>query len=636
MVLSRVGLLRVGALVGPGRRAVADGVVAARPSAFRHYGKLVLKTAGAGAGVVVAVTATHLWLEREGGERWNAMQMERAKVFEEHRQERDIEIAKLLKQSSYWRIFQLFFSLLPIAIMSPLWLIAPKTFWGFVAVQIDGCGPTFVKLAQWLSTRRDIFPEDVCASLSVMHNQVHAAWSKPVSAKEVETNLRAGGYALKSLEPQPHASGSIAEVFFGVAEDGSGVAVKCLRPGVRRMLEADLSWLLRFGQLSELSEWLRLLGVKQAAEEFVEHVQMQTDFRAEAANLLRFRANFASGGERCARFPAPLFVSQDTLVLSREEGEELAHVLPKVHQEAAAKAAGLTDTEAHDALPLALRTSIAQEGMACYMRMIFVDAFVHGDLHPGNIMLHMHAPAASGGAEAPKQDRHLEAGPAPVNPWDLWGNLLSLRERLPIGMGGLAGRRRGFEAGDPYELVILDAGLAIPLRPDKVEALRSLAISIIYGDFYKAASILYECSPDSSRCSDPEGFKQGLAAAFRNCRKNVWEEGFVQVSDACLDSLNLVQKYQVGLDTALTWTLFGMLSVEGSARQLDPQVDCAGSARRYILTGPAIWKEFRDQSWETSTHMLCEMCLMVMGVDYWEFRHRMGFAMVGSGQTFRE
>ena len=30
--------------------------------------------------------------------------------------------------------------------------------------------------------------------------------------------------------------------------------------------------------------------------------------------------------------------------------------------------------------------------------------------------------------------------------------------------------------------------------------------------------------------------------------------------------------------------LFGMLSVEGSAKRLDPEVDCAGAAMRYVLT----------------------------------------------------
>lgn len=30
--------------------------------------------------------------------------------------------------------------------------------------------------------------------------------------------------------------------------------------------------------------------------------------------------------------------------------------------------------------------------MSSYMRMVFEDHFVHGDLHPGNIMLHLDPP----------------------------------------------------------------------------------------------------------------------------------------------------------------------------------------------------------------------------------------------------
>ena len=57
----------------------------------------------------------------------------------------------------------------------------------------------------------------------------------------------------------------------------------------------------------------------------------------------------------------------------------------------------------------------------------------------------------------------------------------------------------------------------------------------------------------------------------------------MQVSDSVLEALRLVRRYNVGLDTTLTWTLLGMLSIEGSARQLDPEVDCARAATRRVF-----------------------------------------------------
>jgi len=251
--------------------------------------------------------------------------------------------------------------------------------------------------------------------------------------------------------------------------------------------------------------------------------------------------------------------------------------------------------------------------------MIFNDRFIHGDLHPGNIMLNVRKelPAATGGGEA---EGCASAVPAVVSEREVHPGLLArLKKKLPACLGG-----SGAGGSRVWQLVVLDAGLAIPLAPEKVEVLRSLAISIIYSDFGRAAEILYQESPDSSGCEDPAGFKRDLARTFAKCRKNVWDEGYVQVGDTCTEALSLVQQYRVGLDTTLTWMLFGMLSIEGSARQLDPEVDCAKAATKYIITVPSLLREMKVLSWNTSKHMLAEIALGAVGMDYWDLRYRFG------------
>jgi len=604
----------------------------------------------------LAAACTHeLWLDsfaRSSGAA--ADDGDEARV-ERERQERKAEIKRLASQASWWRFAEVLWTMLPVVFAWPLWLVDPETFWSFVAVRIDYCGPTFVKLAQWLATRRDLFPASICIAFSGLHNQVAARWSVGLRSSEVENALRENEVTLQSIEPQAHASGSIAEVFFATLPDGTDVAIKCLRPGVKPLLEADLALLLRFSEWADQFEKVRLMGVRQAAEDFAEHVRMQTDFRIEASHLRRFRANFSDGSE-AVRFPNPLYVTPEALVLTRETGQELSEVF-KIHETVGASsspskaapeqeaplislaslcsfvsggggsslpavptvadsAARAEDLAKSMGLSKEVMQRLARQSMSAYMRMIFNDAFIHGDLHPGNIMLQLRpkdkaAEPASASGDATDEDRSSTSGA---------GLLSRLRGLLPKPF-----RRGREELDDPrFELVILDAGLAIPLPKEKVEVLRSLAISIIYGDFYRAAEILYEQSPDSSRCWDPVAFKRGLAQAFQDCRRNVWEEGFVQVSDACLRALQLVQYYNVGLDLTLTWTLFGMLSVEGSARQLDPEVDCARAATRYIITVPSLVKELRCASWSTIRHMLGELAFGAVGLNYWEFREHMG------------
>jgi len=409
---------------------------------------------------------------------------------------------------------------------------------------------------------------------------------------------------MESLESRPYASGSMAEVYFGRMRDGTEVAVKCMRPGVKHLLEADLAWLLRLSSWADSMEPLRLLHLGKAVEEFCEHVQMQTDFRTEASHLEQFQCNFKELAS--IRFPSPLYASQELLVLSREMGQELSRIFRDAvafgHQSedpSSSLQQHAEDIRSILGVPQEVSQRIANDSLSAYMRMIFKDQFIHGDLHPGNVMVKLQGDSSSRGVEEATLTEST-----------------SLVDRLTKRLRSAA---RSYSP--PFELIILDAGLAIPLPRDKVEALRSLALAIIYGDFYRAAEILYKQSPDTSNCKDPQAFKQGLAKAFRDCRKQVYEDGFVQVSDSVLEALRLVRHYNVGLDTTLTWTLLGMLSIEGSARQLDPEVDCARAATRYILNMPSLWNELRSHSWHTSRHMVAEMFLSWLGMDYWEFRN---------------
>mmetsp|Transcript_26658 Transcript_26658/g.48868 ORF Transcript_26658/g.48868 Transcript_26658/m.48868 type:complete len:647 (-) Transcript_26658:95-2035(-) len=616
------------------RRAVSTAVVSGRARSRRigFLKPMAFGIVGVGAGCQVMI--------------WREIRREKQEVEledrleEEQHKHRHAELQRIREQATLRRLLTVVVTLFPLAVCLPLWLVAPQSYWRLVASHLESCGPCFVKLSQWLATRRDLFPETVCAELGRLHANVTAPWGEQTSREQLEDFLRSSGVTISELEPTPRATGSIAEVFFGVMEDGTEIAVKCLRPGIKDLLTADLAWMLRFGRYADNVQRLRLLGLQKATEEFCEHIQMQTDFEVEAAHLRRFRNNFASSGE-AVRFPNPLFVSQDVLVLSREEGQELAQVFAaadrlateglsrqrsRLRQTLSAVSQMLKISDGADrpsaVAPEVTRTDVenirvatglekadiqllARESIALYMRMIFKDGFIHGDLHPGNIMLRL---KDESGAPTKNAAEH-----------SVVDHVSRLPRETEDEQAGSVNRIQSLLAGPKVELVILDAGLAIPLPRDKVEALRSLAISIVYNDFYRAADILYQQSPDASGCFDPTAFKTKLAAAFRDCRRNIWEEGFVQVSDACLRAFELVQEYNVGLDTTLTWALLGMLSVEGSARRLDPEVDCAGAATRYIITLPYLIREMGNQSWSTMGHMLYDRVIDWPG---WEVQLR--------------
>ena len=87
--------------------------------------------------------------------------------------------------------------------------------WCYVMRAVQTAGPAFIKLGQWASTRRDIFGEVFCISLSQLHSSCHSHhWRDTVQTLEEEfghdwNNL------LEISDQQPIGSGCVAQVYKG-------------------------------------------------------------------------------------------------------------------------------------------------------------------------------------------------------------------------------------------------------------------------------------------------------------------------------------------------------------------------------------------------------------------------------------
>src|SRR5690349_13258767 len=133
---------------------------------------------------------------------------------------------------------------------------------------LETLGPVFVKFGQLLSVRPDVIPEDLAAGLAKLQDTV-----PPFPWPEVEATLdRAYGKphaeVFRSIEPLPIASASVAQVHFAVLPDGREVAVKILRPGIRRVIAQDVGVLYLLAWLAERKADLRRLRPREVVAEF--------------------------------------------------------------------------------------------------------------------------------------------------------------------------------------------------------------------------------------------------------------------------------------------------------------------------------------------------------------------------------
>src|SRR5207245_344180 len=226
-------------------------------------------------------------------------------------------------------------------------------------------GATFIKLGQIMSTRPDLLPPHVIRALARLQDDVG-----PFPYDTVRATLRAElgrepEAVFVELSSAPIASASVAQVHKAQLGDGRVVAVKVRRPHVEEICALDLSIMRLVAHLVAIPRSLRLLAPVESVDEFARGIRTQLDFRIEAANNRRFRANFA--GDPDVMFPALVdeLCSEQVLVMEFVAGVKVLD----------APAAG------HDG------TRLAQVGFRTLLSMVFAHGFVHADLHPGNILV---------------------------------------------------------------------------------------------------------------------------------------------------------------------------------------------------------------------------------------------------------
>ncbi len=227
-------------------------------------------------------------------------------------------------------------------------------------------GPTFVKIGQILSTRPDLIPDDWCEEFSSLQDRVDPLPLETIE-KQVEKSLgKPGGELFESVDPEPLASASIAQVHAATLHGGQRVVIKVRRPGVRRRITTDIS-ILAFLARSVESQFpeARMVDLPGILTEIDKSVRAETDFTIEAGNLRRIRENF--------------------------EGEEDVHI-PEVVDELTAQ--GVLTMERLDGVPIRDAREqgydmalVGRAYLQAAFKMLFDDGFFHGDLHPGNVLV---------------------------------------------------------------------------------------------------------------------------------------------------------------------------------------------------------------------------------------------------------
>jgi len=114
----------------------------------------------------------------------------------------------------------------------------------------EDLGPTFIKLAQILSTRGDLVGVDYAAELAKLQSTVPPLPFGDLAAVLDEELGVPHGDVFATIDDAPLGSGSIGQVHRATLRSGERVVVKIQRPGVAARVAMDLMilrrWLVRY------------------------------------------------------------------------------------------------------------------------------------------------------------------------------------------------------------------------------------------------------------------------------------------------------------------------------------------------------------------------------------------------------
>jgi predicted unusual protein kinase regulating ubiquinone biosynthesis (AarF/ABC1/UbiB family)/nucleotide-binding universal stress UspA family protein len=229
---------------------------------------------------------------------------------------------------------------------------------------LDELGPTFAKLGQILSTRPDLLPQAFVDELTTLQDRVTPLTEAEVVAL-MEQELRVPWEdVFASIEPQPLAAGSIAQVHRAVLASGSRVVVKVQRPTAERDILQDLRLLEMFAEQARGREaFEQVVDLGAVVDHLSTSLRQELDFRNEAANVARMR-------EVVAPFPrlAVPHVHGDLSTARLLVMEEIQGV-------------PVSEAPAGDA-----RTEAARQLLESYYHQVLAEGFFHADPHPGNLL----------------------------------------------------------------------------------------------------------------------------------------------------------------------------------------------------------------------------------------------------------
>ena len=230
-------------------------------------------------------------------------------------------------------------------------------------------GPGYIKFGQALSTRPDLVDKKICKYLKNLQDNIKP-FSSTIAKKIIEAesqNLIENIFT--SFDEKPIANASVAQVHTAFLKSGEKVAVKLLKPNIKKQLFNDFIFFYWVSKCLEIIfPSIKRLKLSKNVEVLSEVSLNELDLTLEASAAEELSENFKDN----QNYKVPKIywelTSKKMLVLEHIKGIRIDDI---------------------NALKKANHNikKITEIGTEVFFLQVFRDGFFHGDMHPGNILI---------------------------------------------------------------------------------------------------------------------------------------------------------------------------------------------------------------------------------------------------------
>jgi predicted unusual protein kinase regulating ubiquinone biosynthesis (AarF/ABC1/UbiB family) len=217
---------------------------------------------------------------------------------------------------------------------------------------LDGAGPTYIKVGQFISNRPDIFGKEFSQDLAPLRDNV-----SPVDFSEFQNKIPK---EVSNVDPVPIASASIAQVHRGKLKNRD-IVLKFKRPGIEAQIKEDLDLIRNGTSLLSLIPNFGLEAVKPWLKEFEQGLLAELDFKREIRNIALFRDMYRDRDDVKIPRPYSKLSNDDVIVMDYTPSKSI---------KAPFKAERLINM---------------------FLEQLLYEGVIHGDLHTGNLGLSSNA-----------------------------------------------------------------------------------------------------------------------------------------------------------------------------------------------------------------------------------------------------